>query len=138
MLTYTFFQEPQGGQEPGRAGYLMVETADAQGATLHRVDITVLSGSNGKYETRRALKTGIDGRTERAELTVTGREEPLGETGLVVPFAEFRVRADLEGYYTQIYKEVRVYADTDTVLKIALRTLPLGVKNASLPPFTEP
>jgi hypothetical protein len=140
MITYTFFNETytafqQDGTSSRRVdmqnGFLFVEVFTADGRPIPRASILIYTENNGKVETAKVERTGIDGRTQRIALAVPAKEFSLLETSIQVPYKTFSIRIEIEGYYTETYRNVQIYTDTTITLKATLSPLPLGVNNSA-------
>lgn len=139
MFKYTFsdkavpvFQQDNTTQEKTEMqdGYMLIEVIRPDGSPIPKVSVMVYTLQNGKPVTERVVQTGIDGRTETISLAAPVKKYSLTETSIDVQFSVFILRLEIEGYYTEIYKNAPVFPATTITYKCTLTPLPFGVKNS--------
>lgn len=146
MFKYTFteldesisvFQDAGQQSTEMQDGFLIVEILQRDGSPVPRATVILYTVQDGKPVTMRVVQTGIDGRTERMPLAAPAMKFSLLETSIDVPSITFSMRIELEGYYTQTFRDTKVFAGTETMHTITLSPLPLGVSNVEIPGGTE-
>lgn len=90
----------------------------------------IYSEDEGKPVTNKVLETGIDGNTERIALPAPAKKYSLSATSVVVPYSRYTIRVEFPGYYTNVYKNAQIFADTTTIQESRMDPLPFGVRNA--------
>lgn len=136
MLTYRFsdttpaFQETTAGTQ---RSYLTLQVLTREGTPVPQVAITLYAERGSKPVTERVLRTGVDGRTERIELNIPAKNYTLLDTNIEVPYLIFSIQLSVEGYYTETYRLMRIYADTVNMETLILTPLPLGATKAPQP-----
>ncbi len=112
-------------------GYLTVRVVSSiDDSPLSRATVMIYSEDQGRPVTNKVLETGIDGNTEKIALPAPAKKYSLSATSVVVPYSRYTIRVEFPGYYTNVYKNSQVFADTTTIQESRMDPLPFGVRNA--------
>lgn len=112
-------------------GYLTVRViSSVDDSPLSRATVMIYSEDEGRPVTNKVLETGIDGNTEKIALLAPAKKYSLTATSVVVPYSRYTIRVEFPGYYTNVYKNAQVFADTTTIQESRMDPLPFGVRNA--------
>jgi hypothetical protein len=112
-------------------GYLTVRVVSSvDDSPLSRATVMIYSEDQGRPVTNKVLETGIDGNTEKIALPAPAKKYSLSATSVVVPYSRYTIRVEFPGFYTNVYKNSQVFADTTTIQESRMDPLPFGVRNA--------
>lgn len=111
-------------------GYLSVRAiSSVDDSPLPRATVMIYSEDRGRPQTQKVLETGLDGKTETIALLAPAKKYSLSATSVVVPYSRYTIRVEFPGFYTNVYKNAQIFADTTTTQESRMDPLPFGVKN---------
>jgi hypothetical protein len=111
-------------------GFLTVRAVSSvDDSPLPRATVMIYSEDRGRPQTQKVLETGVDGNTEKMTLPAPAKKYSLSATSVVVPYSRYTIRVEFPGFYTNVYKNAQVFADTTTTQESRMDPLPFGVKN---------
>lgn len=112
-------------------GYLTVRVVSSvDDSPVSKATVMIYSEDEGRPVTNKVLETGIDGNTEKIALPAPAKKYSLSATSVIVPYSRWTIRVEYPGYYTNVYKNSQVFADTTTIQESRMDPLPFGVRNA--------
>ena len=135
MLIYSNEQNTHAPGNPGNIemqdGYLTVRVVSSvDDSPMSRATVMIYSEDHGRPVTNKVLETGIDGNTEKVALSAPAKKYSLTATSIIVPYSRYTIRVEFPGFYTNVYQNSQVFADTTTIQESRMDPLPFGVRNA--------
>lgn len=113
-------------------GFLTVRAVSSvDDSPLTRATVMIYSEDQGRPQTQKVLETGVDGNTEKVALSAPAKKYSLSATSVVVPYSRYTIRVEFPGFYTNVYKNAQIFADTTTTQESRMDPLPFGVKNTT-------
>ena len=113
----------------GQKGRLVVETYSGSRAKPIEGAHVIVSRENAEgEELLRTLVTDSGGRTETIELDAPAAENSFTHTGSM-PYSNYNIRIDKEGYYTVEDLNVPVFPGITAIQPVPMVPLPFGAKN---------
>ena len=113
-------------------GFLTVRAVSSvDDSPLPRATVMIYSEDQGRPQTQKVLETGVDGNTEKVALSAPAKKYSLSATSVVVPYSRYTIRVEFPGFYTNVYKNSQIFADTTTTQESRMDPLPFGVKNTT-------
>lgn len=111
-------------------GYITVRAVSSvDDSPLPKATVMIYSEDQGHPQTQKVLETGVDGNTEKVALSAPAKKYSLSATSVVVPYSRYTIRVEFPGFYTNVYKNAQIFADTVTTQESRMDPLPFGVKN---------
>ncbi len=113
---------------PMEDGFLTVEVISGRDDTpIPRATVMIYSEENGLIM-QRVLLTGINGKTETVALSAPAKRFSLMEISVIIPYSRYTIRIESQGYYTNVYRNAQVFADTLSIQTSRMTPLPFGVR----------
>ena len=134
MLIYSNEQNTHAPSNPVNIemqdGYLTVRVVSSvDDSPMSRATVMIYSEDHGRPVTNKVLETGIDGNTEKVALSAPAKKYSLTATSIIVPYSRYTIRVEFPGFYTNVYQNSQVFADTTTIQESRMDPLPFGVRN---------
>lgn len=133
MLTFISPDDQKGPEQTNRQnsknGFLVVEVLQTDRTPLSLSAVMIYSENQGEVVTHKVLYTGINGKTEPICFDIINQKLLLCGGFPVASPPKFTIRVEYNGFYTNIYKNVQIFADTLAVQTCFMTPLAFGMKN---------
>ena len=132
MLTFLSPDEqksPGATNQQNKNGFLVVEVLHTDETPISLAAVMIYSENKGELVTHKVLQTGINGKTEPICFHFIDQNIIICSGIPIASPANFFIRVEYGGYYTNIYKNAHVVPDMLAIQTSYMIPLAFGMKN---------
>lgn len=134
---YTFEETPESGkknpQEPavGEGKLIVMVTSSAGGYPLANATVSVYDEEGPQKFMKRVLTTDSDGKTPTVALPAPVLTPEQQFECKIRPYSVYTVQVEFPQFYTNIHKDVQVFAGIDSIVNSFMVPLPANIGKGS-------
>lgn len=134
---YTFQETPGGGtnnpEEPamGEGTLIVLVTTSVAGYPLENATVSIYNEEGPQKFMKKVLTTDRDGRTPTISLPAPVLTPQQQYECKIRPYSVYTVQVEFPRFYTNIHKDVQVYATIESILNSFMMPLPADIGRGS-------